>query len=192
MAMAEVSCIVIEGAENFQKQSYRNRMKILSANGMQSLSIPVVNDASKMSIQEVMIDYKTDWQRIHWRSLEAAYNTSPFFYYYKDMFHDLYFSKKHPSLFEYNMKILSLIFELLSISPQLKITKEYHTKTNENTEDLRSAFHPKLLSPLVCSNKLKPYPQVFDQKIGFTPDLSILDVICNLGPEAKSIIAIRI
>jgi hypothetical protein len=187
MAMTEASFIEIEGAENFQKQSYRNRMKILSANGVQSLSIPVANEAPKMSIQEVKIDYKTNWQQSHWRSLEAAYNTSPFFFYYKDMFHDFYFSKKHPFLFEYNMELLSLVFKILSISPQRRITEEYSPKTSENTEDLRSAFHPKQISPLIFSNKLKPYPQVFDQKFGFTPDLSILDVICNLGPEAKGI-----
>ncbi|MDL2296361.1 WbqC family protein [Bacteroidales bacterium OttesenSCG-928-B11] len=183
MAMREASRILIEGKENFQKQSYRNRMNILSANGILPLSIPIKKDAHNIPIQEVRIDYKTNWQQNHWRAIEAAYNASPYFFYYKDVFSDLYASPKYNYLFEYNMELLARIFKIVSIHTEIEVTTEYKKGLGDDCEDFRNVFHPK--RPLPCRNKLKEYPQVFDQKFGFNNELSVIDLICNLGPEGS-------
>lgn len=183
MAMKEASSIWIEGDEHFQKQSYRNRMNILSANGILPLSIPIVKETGKIHIRNAKIDYKTDWQRIHWKSIESAYNNSPYFLYYKDNFIDFYQNKQYKWLFDYDLELISRLFKVLSVPLSLNITTQYQTSPPD-CEDLRSAFHPKILSTQI----LKPYIQVFDQKFGFVKDLSIIDLICNLGPESNGYI----
>lgn len=181
MAMTEASFITFEAAEHFQKQSYRNRMNILSANGVLPLSIPILKDSHKIPIKEAKIDYKTNWQQIHWRSIEAAYNASPYFLYYKDLFVEFYSTSHYKWLFDFDMELMARLFKILGLSLKIEITEEYQTEVDKNCDDLRLAFHPKKRS----SQMVKPYSQVFEQKFGFIEDLSIIDLLCNAGPESK-------
>ena len=116
--------LLIEATENYQKQSYRNRCNILTANGILPLVIPICHTHSKTAIQEVRLDYKTDWQRKHWRAIESAYNGSPYFQYYADFFLS-FFEKKHTFLLDYNMEILQIICKLLEIKPKIIYTEDY-------------------------------------------------------------------
>ncbi len=174
----------IEAAENYQKQTYRNRCNILTANGTLPLAVPVCHGNPKIVIRDVRIDYKTDWQRKHWKAIESAYNGSPFFQYYADFFIP-FFQKKQEFLFDYNINILKVINKLLEINQDFFLTENY-VKQDEDLLDYRQIIHPKRCNEENYALRIiSPYPQVFDHKFGFTPNLSILDLLFNLGNESR-------
>lgn len=169
--------IFIEGCENYVKQTYRNRCKIASANGVMSLNIPVEsNGGEKILIKDVRISEHDNWQIQHWRSIESAYRSSPFFEYYED---DLrpFFEKKLKYLWDFNWEIMQKILHLLDFQCKIKITDEYQDAV-EN--DFRELIHPKKESVV----SIEKYYQVFEQKHGFLNDLSIIDLLFNMGNES--------
>lgn len=180
--------VTIEAHESYLKQTYRNRCSILAANGPMALTVPVVKwHGQQMPIAEVQIDYDKPWQKQHLKSIESAYKSSPFFDYYID---DLmpFFENRHERLFDFNQRILEVILKSLSIAPNICYTTDYD-KAIENKVDLRYAISPK-------ESQQQPDPyfapveyyQVFADRHGFTPNLSILDLLFNEGPMAKSIL----
>lgn len=179
--------IFIESFENFTKQTYRSRCDILGANGRLTLSIPIEKvHGEKMSIREVRIDYKTDWQRIHWQSLVSAYNSSPFFMYYADDLFPFY-QKKESFLFDFNLKLTQKICELVGIDANRISLTEKFEKDIEN--DYRQSISPK---PSQHKEDAifyaEPYYQIFAEKFGFIPNLSIVDLLFNEGPEAINVL----
>ncbi len=176
---------VIEKHANYTRQSYRNRCVISGANGPLTLSVPVERGRShNMPDKEVKIAYYTNWQKQHWRSIVSAYNTSPFFQYYRD---DIYpfFKKKSTFLFDLNVAITHLMMELTGIESEISFTGEYLSPADSNDLDLREVIHPKRpASRWDLSFSPLPYKQVFDQRCGFLPNLSILDLLFNKGPES--------
>ena len=178
---------MIEGAENYVKQSYRNRCVIAGANGPLTLSLPIEsNGPVRTSIRDIKISEHGNWQHIHWNSISSAYNSTPFFEYYADDIHP-FFEKKQRYLFDLNEKIREKICELLPIDATAEITTEYipGKAVSEDILDLRQAIQPNkdLLSKELYP-AFKPYYQVFERKFGFIPNLSILDLLFNMGPEA--------
>lgn len=172
---------LIEGAENYIKQSYRNRCQIAATNGVQTLSIPIEN-SGRTFIKDIKISNHGDWQRIHWNSITSAYNSSPFFEYYADDIQP-FFEKKERWLFDMNEQIRQTICNLISINPTVIITTEY--KKDYNFYDYRNTIQPK--SPIIDKIEekiIKPYYQVFNNKHGFLKNLSILDLLFNMGPES--------
>lgn len=182
--------IYIEKFENYQKQSYRNRTVIYAPNGPQDLIIPVLRNNTNC-ITDVQIDYKTSWQRLHWRSITAAYNNSPFFLYYQDFF-EPFFQKKTKFLFDFNLELLLATLKMLKWDVPINFTSEYK-KESPFQNDYRELIHPKYSKssnyPFSC---LKNYNQVFESKFGFIPNLSILDLLCNQGPKSKEFITSQI
>jgi len=174
--------IFIEQHEYYVKQSYRNRCRIATSNGIMDLSIPVEN-VGKILIRDIKISEHCSWQIQHWRSIEAAYNSSPFFEYYKDDLQPFY-EKKWKYLWDFNFEIQTKITELLDIEPEINFTERFIENKDEEFSDLRSLIHPKYKS----SACLKPYYQVFEQKFGFCKNLSIIDLLFNMGNEALLII----
>lgn len=171
----------IEGAENYIKQTYRNRCQIAAANGVQTLSIPIEN-TGKTSIKDVKISNHGDWQRMHWNSIMSAYNSSPFFEYYADDLH-IFFEKRERWLFDFNEEIRQTICELISIKPSVIITTNY--KKEYNFKDYRNIIQPKSTEIELIENEIiRPYYQVFYNKHGFIKNLSILDLLFNMGPES--------
>lgn len=185
VAILQHDNIMIEAHENYQKQSYRNRCQILGPNGVQSLSIPIAKSGNlKTPILDVQIQDDDLWQKNHWKSIETAYNSSPFFLYYVDYFEDFY--KSCPtSLFEFNYKLLEIVFDILELDQKLGITEAYIKAYSEAT-DLRNEIHPKKEMKTSKQIATSSYIQVFSERNGFTPNLSILDLIFNLGPEAEA------
>jgi hypothetical protein len=173
----------IEQYENYIKQSYRNRCKIYAANGILDLSVPVIQATKKkILIKDVLIDYNVPWQKQHFKSIESAYSSSPFFDYLIDDFLP-FFLKKYKYLFDFNLGLLKTILEIIQIDKQIEFTSEYQHQFF-NKVDLRNYFSPK--KTVFNRSLLKSYPQVFDEKYGFKPDLSCIDLIFNLGPQAYS------
>lgn len=183
--MMKAQTVFIEAYENYSKQSYRNRYRILTANGVQVLSIPVEHRKGKpIPIDKVEISYKTPWQRTHWRTIESAYSKSPYFLFYSDELHD-FFKYQQPSLFDFNRKILQLIMQLLKITVSWELTSSYQ-KSYSHSCDLRFELHPKKTSPLeVMGIRFPEYIQVFSTKYAFIPNLSILDLLFCVGPDSS-------
>jgi len=182
------SKIIIEKHENFSKQSYRNRCAIYGANGYQTLVVPVKKKhGQKTAITDVIIDYDTNWQKNHQRSIESAYRSAPFFeFYYDDILP--FFQKEYKSLFELNLSITKTICKQLDIEPSIGFTKEFQKQPDEKMDN-RYTIHPKKrMQKKDPFFKIKKYNQVFMEKHGFYPNLSILDMIFNEGPKAKTLL----
>lgn len=173
--------ILLEGHEYYQKQTYRSRCKISTANGTMDLSIPVDKSGKKL-IRDIRISAHNDWQTHHWRSIESAYSSSPFFEYYSDDIQP-FFEKKWVFLWDFNLEIQQVICNLLEINPKIAITDTYKMSAT-GILDLRDRIHPKKNSLI----EIGPYYQVFEQKYGFIANLSILDLLFNMGNEAQLII----
>jgi hypothetical protein len=177
---------MIERHEHYNKQSYRNRCRIMTANGPHDLVIPVRRPGGKVLIRDVMIDNDYAWQSLHWRTIGSAYRNSPFFEYYEDDIAPFY-HRSFTRLFDFNLEILRSLLNLLEINRSPNLTGEFLADYPEKVLDLRYSLHPKnksrqqLPPGFVC----KPYHQVFDARYPFEPDLSILDLLFNTGPSAR-------
>jgi hypothetical protein len=172
--------ILIEAFDTYAKQTCRNHCNIYGPNGKQTLSIPVHRvNGNHTLVKDVRISYSLPWQKIHWKSIETAYNKSPFFLFYRDYL-ELFFLTKHDFLIDLNTKLLDSIFRILRIDKEVGFTG-YFEKQPEDIKDNRHILVSKF-SPLP---KLFPeYTQVFGTRYGFLPNLSIIDLIFNLGPGA--------
>jgi len=176
------SIINIEQFDNYSKQSYRNRTQILSANGILNLSIPIKKNKSEKVINSIEISYKEDWQKNHWRAITSAYKNSPYFDFFEEDL-KVFYSNKYNLLIDYNIEQLKFIIEVLKQKKNIQLTKQYESNP-DSVIDLRTIIHPKhsYLSDKLLANKLdQSYYQTFENKISFTPNLSILDLLFNKG-----------
>ena len=183
--IANSNKIILDVYENFKKQSFRNRCVIASPNGPLKLIIPVVR-SSKNIVKDVKIDNTQNWKKIHWKSLESSYRSSPYFEFYEDEFYSLYFKNKNDFLFDFNNKINLAILKCLGIETEIIISSSYVEKDLE-IEDFRNII-PSKSKDLEKFKEIK-YNQVFQEKQSFLPNLSILDLLCNEGPLAKQFLA---
>ncbi len=168
-----------EVCDNYQKQTYRNRCTIASANGPLPLSIPVAKaEDLKVQMKDVRISEHGNWRHHHWNALQSAYMNSPFFEYYADEFLPFY-SKRWEFLVDFNEELQRKVCELIDISPCVRRTECYEAKPR-NADDFRERIHPRRPSVV----QTDAYYQVFASRFGFIPDLSIVDLLFNMGPES--------
>lgn len=189
--------VMIERHESFAKQTYRNRCIIATANGAQALTVPVERpegtQLSKSLMKDIRISDHGNWRHIHWNALRSAYGESPFFEYYAD---DLmpFFTRKWEFLYDFNMEICHKMCELLDIEPRIDITDGYLPVAKDSTtglpainlggtDDYREAINPKHPLPDTAFSP-RPYYQVYAARYGFLPNLSILDLLFNMGNES--------
>lgn len=188
---------LIEQCDSYQKQTYRNRCIIATANGVQALTVPVEHSPELKQVSPLTKDLRisdhNQWRRIHWNALQSAYSESPFFEYYADDIRQ-FFEKKFTFLIDFNEEIRQTICDLIDIHPNVEYTTEFHypqvpdafggavAEQNDFVDfrDIISAKHPK------PDDDFKPreYWQVFHRKQGFLSNLSILDLLFCMGPES--------
>ncbi|MDR2359362.1 MAG: WbqC family protein [Prevotellaceae bacterium] len=181
--LVSTTAVLLEQHEHYVKQTYRNRCRIAGANGVQSLTVPVVKrHGEKMPIREVRIDYSEAWQRRHWRAIETAYRSSPFFAYYADDIRPFY-EKKETFLFDLNEKILQTTCELTGVETAIGYTAQF-CPPDGHPADCRYSITPKISCATGAGFYLQTYYQVFAHLHSFLPDLSILDLLCNEGPNS--------
>ncbi|MBI9052726.1 MAG: WbqC family protein [Bacteroidales bacterium] len=179
--------VIIEAHENFIKQTYRNRCIIYGANGDLSLSIPVSKNKKKVIIKDLMIDYSTNWKKLHLKSIESAYKSSPYFEFYFDEIRP-FFEKNYKFLFDFNTLIQEVILEQLEIETQINYSDNYFFSNDlDEIDDFREKILPK---KKILDNEfyIHKYNQVFSDKHGFKPNLSIIDLLFNEGPNAINLL----
>ncbi len=171
----------IEQHETYRRQSYRNRCHIYSERGVLPLSIPVSKpNGNHTIISKAEIFNNEKWYLKHWRAIQSAYEASPYYLYYKDDLQDFY-TGNFDNLFDFDRQLLEKICELLDIQPQISFT-EYFEKNPTEIRDLRHHFTPKKQ----VTGTFPEYIQVFSSRHGFLPDLSIIDLLFNLGPDSNN------
>lgn len=175
----------IEQHDNYIKQTYRNRCTIASADGALTLSIPTEKpETLKCPMKDIRISDHGNWRHLHWNAIESAYSNSAFFEYYKEDFHPFY-KKKYDFLFDFNEELCSLVCNLIDIHPLIKRTDEYKTSFSADEHDFRDIIHPKKDFRSEDTHFIaQPYYQVFEPHHGFLPNLSIIDLLFNMGPES--------
>lgn len=181
--------IFVEQYDNYMKQTYRTRCMIDSPNGVLALTVPVEKfDTAKCLMKDVRISDHDKWRHNHWQALVSSYYTSPFFEYYQDDFRPFY-EKKWGFLMDFNEALCAKCCELIDMAPRMARTEAYKTDFGRDELDLRSSIHPKKYFASDTDFCPKEYYQVFSQKHGFLPNLSIVDLLFNMGPE--SLIVLR-
>ncbi|RTQ45305.1 hypothetical protein EJV47_25870 [Hymenobacter gummosus] len=182
--------LLLERHEHYHKQTYRNRCLVLTAQGVQPLTVPVIdgNRSEKVNIDALEIDYRQNWVHRHWRTLQTAYGSSSFFEYYADYFHDIYVSKPD-RLFDLNLALLRLILRCLRLPLPVDFTTEWHARYSAGEVlDRRDWLTPKQLPDSASGAGLRrPYRQCFGA--GFVPGLSVLDLLFAAGPAAGQYLA---
>ena len=200
--------VVIEAHESFVKQTYRNRCIIATAQGTQALTVPVVHDREQADISQLRISDHGNWRHLHWQAITSAYGDSPFLEYYEDDLRPFFTECRWERLLDFNEAIMQKMCELLDLRLHVTNTTEY-VKTDDprfsDTVDYAKTDDPRITASQVTSTaslvdfrhvispkhplpdtdfKPRPYYQVFSQRLGFLPNLSILDLLLNMGPEA--------
>ena len=189
--------VYVEAYENFTKQTYRNRCVIATTNGLQTLTVPVEHSAAmensdgtacfgKCLMKDVRISDHGNWRHLHWNALASAYGESPFFEFYAD---DLrpFFERRWTFLYDFNMEICAKICDFICIEPDIVPTTSFAPADSDalaaGTADFRDAIRPKHPQP-DADFEPRRYYQVYERKHGFKPNLSILDLVFNMGNES--------
>lgn len=181
VALVKASEVIFENEDNYQKQTYRNRMYIYGANGKLLLNIPIKHTGQKKQHQkyrDVKIENNFPWQKQHWKSLQTAYRTSPFFEFYEDDFKPLY-SKKYDFLMDFNYDCLQVALNSLQLEKDIEKTDKYEMKP---TSVIDGRFLVRAKSDV--DYDFEPYTQVFESKMGYITNLCVIDLIFNEGPNA--------
>ena len=177
-AMADSSTVFTEVCDHYSRQTFRNRTTILGANGIETLTIPVVKPSEKTLVKDILINNDKKWQIEHLRAIQTAYNSSPFMEFYID---DLlpFYTKPQKYLAEFNIGLQETICNLIGIQARQEPTNEYHSDAENDIRPLvnkHASAAPELM--------VEPYYQVFKEKFGFMPNMSIIDLLFNMGPES--------
>jgi hypothetical protein len=171
---------MLEKFEHFPKQTFRNRTVVASPNGPLNLFVPVIKGSKYHTVmKDVKISYDFKWQRLHWLSFEACYRNSAYFEFYEDEFVK-FFENKPTFLFDFNLELLTWIFKQLKKNPEIQFTTEYEKMLGP---DLDFRDSPIFKKGTAFDNK--PYFQVFEDRNGFLPNMSIVDLLFNQGPQSK-------
>lgn len=184
--------IIEEQADHYVKQTYRNRCIIAGDDGPIALTIPVTPPAggptiSKTPTGQVLISDHGDWRHQHWQAIVSAYSSSPFFEYYADDFERI-FHDETALLVDFNAALRNLVLDCLDLHPIIEVNTERYITPGESINDYRETIRPKI--PYTFDSTFRPvaYWQVFASRHGFLPNLSIIDLLFNMGPESRLVL----
>jgi hypothetical protein len=179
---------IIERFDNYTKQTYRNRCRIYAANGILSLSVPVLKGPEhKTKVRDIRIDYSKNWPKLHWKGIESAYMHSPFFEFYMDEIRGI-LEKHHEFLLDLNLETLDYLLECLEIGGGYTLSGTYGEAGTGGYVDCRENIHPKKEAGDDEFFRSEPYKQIFSERFGFQADLSVIDLLFNEGPNAGSVL----
>lgn len=179
--------VVEDRGEHFVKQSYRNRCYIATPAGPQALTVPVVREhGGKCAVRDLRLSDHGRWRHLHWQALVSAYDNTPYFFYYADDFRPLY-ERPFTYLVDFNEALRETVCGLLAINSDLRVSTDY-TPARPSDTDLRILLPRKGSIPDDPHFHPRPYYQVFGDRTGFLPNLSIIDLLFNLGPESRTIL----
>ena len=188
--MLHADRVFIEQHDHYMKQTYRNRCIIVGPSGKIDLTVPTVKpDTLKCPVKDIRISDHGNWRHLHFNALESAYGNTPYFEYYRDDFAPFY-EKRFEFLLDFNLQLQETVCSLIDMQPEISLTTDYKSDFTVNELDLREVIHPK--KDFATSDTAftpMPYYQVFQEKLGFIPNLSIVDLLFNMGPE--SLIVLR-
>jgi len=177
--------VVVEQHDHYMKQTYRNRCVIAGPSGKIDLTIPTVKpETLKCPMKDIRISDHGNWRHLHLYALESAYGHTPYFEYYRDDFAPFY-ERKFEFLMDFNEALQEMVCGLIDMAPEVSRTGEYKSEFSADELDLREVIHPKKdYGTVDPAFKVIPYYQVFQERLGFIPNLSIVDLLFNMGPES--------
>lgn len=176
--------VVMEQFDHYTKQTYRNRCVIAAPDGPLALTVPVEKyEGQKCTMKDIRISDHGNWRHLHWNALESAYRNSPFFEYYADDFR-VFYEKKWDFLFDFNLAIQNTVCSLLDLHPTIQCSENFlESDAESHVADCRFLIQPRISYERDPDFKPVSYYQVFEQRNGFLPNLSIADLLFNMGPE---------
>lgn len=177
--------LILEAKEFFEKQTYRNRCHLLSSQQIEILTVPLQGANKKIKTRDIKIDNSQSWSKKHWRSIQTCYGKSPFFEYFADEFHSIY-KNNHIFLWDLNLDLLTICLKITTQKIEIVESVSYKKNISENVMDARSLIHPKKPDYLERLYKSTAYGQSFGNN--FEPNLSVIDLLMNEGPNAKNVI----
>jgi len=190
--LSHYDSIAIEVKETFPKQTYRNRAIIATGNGLQVLTVPVVRpNGNHTHTDEMGISYQEPWHIRHWRAIVSAYSAAPYFLYYRDGLEKI-LMQPHQHLVELNDALLQYLLKKLKVNCSITYTEDYlPVASTAPSEWGTDSPNPDFRTTLCAKHAqapfgLTPYSQVFDTRFGFQPNLTVLDLLFNMGPESKA------
>lgn len=176
--------VLLEQHDHYIKQTYRNRCTIAAADGPLSLTIPIIKpENEKCPMKDIRISDHGNWRHLHWNALKSAYRMSPFWEYYEDDFRPFY-EQKWEFLMDYNQALQEKVCELIDFTPNITRTEAFTSLSEAGIQDLRDVIHPKREIAVDGKFQVIPYYQVFKERQGFLPNMSIMDLLMNMGPES--------
>lgn len=180
--------VLLEQHDHYMKQTYRNRCTIAAADGPLSLTVPIIKpESDKCPMKDIRISDHGNWRHLHWNALKSAYRMSPFWEYYEDDFRPFY-EQKWEFLMDYNQALQEKVCELIDFTPNITRTEAFLSPSEAEIQDLRDVIHPKRDIAADGKFQVVPYYQVFKERQGFLPNMSIMDLLMNMGPESLLIL----
>lgn len=180
--------VLLEQHDHYMKQTYRNRCTIAAADGPLSLTVPIIKpESDKCPMKDIRISDHGNWRHLHWNALKSAYRMSPFWEYYEDDFRPFY-EQKWEFLMDYNQALQEKVCELIDFTPNITRTEAFLSPSEAGMQDLREVIHPKRDIAADGKFQVVSYYQVFKERQGFLPNMSIMDLLMNMGPESLLIL----